>query len=165
MTFSILAVIAGSLLLLAGFIGCLVPVLPGPPVAFIALLAVSAAGSFELYSPALLVVLAVAAAAAALLDSILPVYSSRAAGAGTAGIRGSIVGLIVGTIFFPPFGTILGTFLGALAGELIWRREDSRPLKAALGVFTGTLAAIVLKLAVSGVIAFYFVKGAAGLFS
>ena len=48
MTVSILATVTGTILLLAGLVGCLVPVLPGPPIAFLALLALSAAGSWEL---------------------------------------------------------------------------------------------------------------------
>ena len=72
--------------------------------------------------------------------------------------------MLIGTLFFPPFGTILGAFLGAFAAEIIWRREDSRPLKAALGVFSGTMAAIVVKLAVTGVIGYFFISGALKLY-
>ncbi|WP_319561471.1 DUF456 domain-containing protein [Marispirochaeta sp.] len=164
MILSILAVSIGSVLIIAGLIGCIVPVLPGPPIAFAALIIISLAGTFNLFPVWLLVLLGAAAVAAAVFDSLLPVAASRFSGAGKAGVRGSIVGMIIGTIFFPPFGTIIGTFLGALAGELIWRRPESRPFKAALGVFSGTMAAILIKLAVTGVIGFYFFRGAVLLF-
>ena len=164
MTLSIFMVLIGVLFVLSGLIGCIVPVLPGPPVAFISLLLVSLAGGWQVYPVWLLVLLGVAAIAAALSDSVLPVLSSRRSGAGKAGIRGSVIGMIVGTFLFPPFGTIAGAFVGALAGELIWRREDSLPFKAALGVFRGTLAATVVKLAVTGTTAFFFVRGAISLF-
>jgi len=161
---SIALITLGSILVLGGLIGCIVPVLPGPPVAFLSLLLVSWAGAWEVYPLWLLILLGVAAALAALMDSILPVSYSRKAGAGKAGIRGSIVGMVIGTFFVPPFGTIIGAFLGALGAELIWKKESSRPLKAALGVFSGTMAAIVLKLAVSGTVAFFFVRGLIQIF-
>jgi len=164
MTLSILMVLLGTVLILAGLIGCIVPILPGPPVAFISLLLISLAGGWQVYQVWLLVLLGAAAVLAAVSDSVLPVLSSRRSGAGKAGIRGSVIGMIVGTFLFPPFGTIAGAFVGAFAGELIWRREDSRPLKAALGVFSGTLAATVVKLAAAGTVAFFFVKGAVSLF-
>lgn len=164
MTFSILMTVLGALLLAAGFVGCIIPILPGPPIAYLSILLISMAGSWELFPVWLLLTLGIAAIGAAVSDSVLPVTSSRKAGAGKAGVRGSIVGMVIGTLFFPPFGTILGAFVGALAAEMIWRREDSRPLKAALGVFSGTMAAIVVKLAVTGVVTYFFVTGAIHLF-
>jgi len=165
MIFSVTMAVLGVLLVLAGLAGCIIPAIPGPPVAFLALLLISWAGAWEVYPVWLLVLLAVAALAAAVLDNILPALASQRSGAGKAGIWGSVLGMLVGTVFIPPFGTIAGAFLGALAGELVVRREGSRPLKAALGVFTGTLSAIVLKLAVTGSIGVVFVRGLIRLFS
>ncbi len=157
--------VLGTLLVLAGLAGCIVPALPGPPVAFAALLLISWAGAWELYQVWMLVLMGVLAAAAAVLDNVLPALTSRRSGAGKAGVWGSVIGMLLGTIFFPPFGTIIGAFAGALAGELLVKREDSRPLKAALGVFSGTLMAITVKLAVTGTIGVIFVRGLIRLFS
>ena len=165
MFLSIIMSVLGGLLVLAGIAGCIVPVLPGPPVAFIALLLVSWAGAWELYQVWLLVVMGLLAFGATIMDNILPAMSSRRSGAGKAGVWGSVIGMIAGTFFFPPFGTIIGAFIGALIGELLVKREDSRPLKAALGVFSGTLMAIVVKLAVTGTIGVIFVQGLIRLFS
>ncbi len=165
MIVNILVAVIGSLVVIAGFIGCVFPVLPGPPVAYIALLLVSWAGGWNVFAVWVLIVMAAAAVGAAVLDSILPVVTSRRSGAGKSGIWGSVMGMLVGTIFFPPFGTVIGAFLGALAGELIVMREGSNPLKAAFGVFTGTFLATIVKLSVSGVIAVLFVQGLVRVFS
>lgn len=165
MVWDIAATAVGSILVLGGIAGCIVPVLPGPPVTFAALLILSLAGGWTLYPVWLLILLALLAVAAAVLDSILPAAASRRAGAGKAGVWGSVVGMLLGTFLFPPFGTFIGAFIGALAGELLTFREGSRPLTAALGVFTGTMAATVVKLAVSGTIAVFFVRGAVALFA
>jgi uncharacterized protein YqgC (DUF456 family) len=70
-------------------------------------------------------------------------------------VWGSVLGLLVGMIWFPPFGVIVGTFLGAWVGEVLKGRTNRESLRAAWGVFVGTMLGIVVKLAVSGVIAFY----------
>lgn len=165
MIWNIIASAGGTLLLVAGLIGCIVPIIPGPPVAYLSLILISLAGSWALYAPWLLILFGLLAAAAAVSDSILPAAASKRAGAGKAGIWGSIIGMLAGTLFFPPFGTFIGAFLGALAGEVLTMREGSRPLKAALGVFSGTMAATVIKLAVSGSVAVVFVRGAIQLFA
>ena len=159
MVLEILAAILGGLIVLAGIFGCIVPVLPGPPVAYLALLLVSWVGGWEVYALWVLIVMALAAVGAAALDSVLPLLTSRRSGASKAGIWGSVFGMLAGTIFFPPFGTVIGAFVGALAGELLVRREGSNPMKAAWGVFTGTLLATVIKLSVSGVVAVLFIRG------
>ena len=61
-------------------------------------------------------------------------------------------------IFFPPFGLIIGTFLGAVLGELAFNKDKRASLKAALGVFVGTVLSIMIKVTLSGVIGFYFFK-------
>src|SRR6056297_1173983 len=164
MVIDILAAVLGTVVVVGGLIGCIIPVLPGPPVAYVALLLVSWAGGWNVFAVWVLIVMAAAAVGAAVLDSILPVVTSRRSGAGKAGIWGSVIGMLVGTIFFPPFGTVIGAFLGALAGELIVQREGRNPMKAALGVFSGTMLATVVKLSVSGVTAVLFVRGLIQLF-
>ena len=164
MTLSILMVLLGSVFMVVGFIGCVVPAIPGPLLGFIALILISIPGSWVLFPVWLLVLLGVGAVAATVLDNVLPALSSKKAGAGKAGILGSILGMIGGS-FLTPIGTIIGAFVGALLGEMIFNRENKQPLKAALGVFKGTMLAVLMKLVVTGIMAYYFVTGAIGLFS
>lgn len=156
--------ILGSIAVIAGIIGCVVPVIPGPLLSFLGLILLSIPAAFSLYSPWILVVLGAAAVIAQILDNILPALSSKKAGASRAGVWGSIVGMFLGMIFFPPVGVFVGAFVGALAAEIILNPENQAPLRAAMGVFTGTLLGIVLKLAVAGTITVYFVVGAGRLF-
>jgi uncharacterized protein YqgC (DUF456 family) len=58
----------------------------------------------------------------------------------------------------------LGAFVGALLGEMIFNPENEEPLKAALGVFRGTLLATILKLAAAGAVGVYYVIGVIRLF-
>jgi uncharacterized protein YqgC (DUF456 family) len=164
MGLSILMVILGALLMIVGVIGCIVPALPGPILAFVALILISIPGGWVLFPVWVLIVLGVFAVGTAVADNLLPALSSKKAGASKAGIWGSIVGMIAGS-FLSPIGTIIGAFVGALAGELIFNPDNKEPLKAAAGVFKGTVLAMLIKLVVTGVIGWFFVRGSIRLFA
>jgi uncharacterized protein YqgC (DUF456 family) len=151
-------IVLGAVLLVAGVIGCVLPVIPGPPLAYLSLILISIARRWQALSPATLIVLGILAVAVTVLDNVLPILTSRRKGASKAGIWGSVIGMVAGMLLFPPFGMILGTFAGAVVGELIFNREKSVALKAGWGVFLGTLLGIGIKLGVTGAIAFFFVR-------
>ncbi len=165
MALTIFVTVAGSLLVIAGLVFSVLPPIPGPILSYLALLLISLAAGWTVYSPVLLVVLAVLVLGVTILDGLLPIWGAGRAGAGRAGVWGSVVGMIVGSFFIPPFGTIIGAFVGALLAELIFHRENRRPLQAALGVFSGTMLATLLKLAAAGVTGVYFVRGVVRAFA
>jgi hypothetical protein len=159
MALTVLMTVVGSVAVVVGLVGCIVPVLPGPIVSYAALILISLAGGWDLYAVSTLIILAVLAVGTTVLDSVRPAVSSRRAGAGRAGVWGSVLGMLLGTIFFPPFGMIIGAFLGALIFEIIFNPDNREPVKAAIGVFKGTVLATLLKLLAAGIIGFYFVRG------
>lgn len=160
----IITIGAGSILVLVALVGCVVPVVPGPLLAAAALFLVSLVGEWAIYTWPVLALWTVMAVVAQLSDNILPARAAGKAGAGKAGIWGSVVGMLAGTFLFPPFGVFIGAFAGAFLGEITFHRENREPLKAALAVFRGSLGAIVVKLAVTGGIAVVFIRGAVRLF-
>ncbi|WP_291858635.1 DUF456 domain-containing protein [Marinilabilia sp.] len=152
----IILIIIGISLLLAGFIGCVLPVLPGPPLSFLALLMLQVT-SWGSFSTRFLWIAAGAAVVVTLLDYVVPVWGARRFGGTKAGVWGAAIGLAVG-LFFGPAGIILGPFLGALLGEIAAHADSNRAFKAAFGSFIGFLTGVVLKLIVSGVFTWYFFK-------
>ena len=155
---TMLLIVIGGILVIAGIVGCVLPVLPGPPISYISLILLSWAYKWKAYSTNFLLIMGIITVAVTVLDFILPIYLPKRYGASKFGIWGSIFGMIVGMIIFPPFGLIIGTFLGAVLGELAFNKDKRASLKAALGVFIGTIAAILLKVSVSGIIGFYFFR-------
>lgn len=164
MVLDIIITLIVAVAVIAGVIGCIVPVIPGPIVAFVGLLLVSIFEQWSVLPLWLLIVLGGAAVASTILDSILPSMASKRAGAGRGGVWGSVIGMIIGMFFFPPFGIIIGAFFGALVGEMMFHPENKAPLRAAAAVFSGTLFAILLKLLVTGVVSFYAIRGAIAQF-
>ena len=112
----IVLIVLGFVVLAAGIVGCVLPIIPGPPLAYAALILLSIARKWEAVSPTALIVLGVLAAAVTVMDYLMPLITSKWKGASKAGIWGSLAGMIAGMIFFPPFGVIIGTFVGAVLG-------------------------------------------------
>lgn len=151
-----LLLISGILLMILGIIGCLVPVLPGPPFNFIGLilLHLSRFGQFEAST---LIILGAVAVVVTVLDYVVPIWGTKKFGGSKYGVRGATVGLIIG-LFLGPAGIILGSFIGAFAGEMIFKDDIRYAVKAGFGSLLGFLAGIGLKLAASFTMTFYFVK-------
>lgn len=147
----------GIVLILLGIIGCLVPVLPGPPLSYAGLLLLHVS-RFAEFSKSVLLILAIVAIVVTILDYIVPIWGTRRFGGSKYGVRGATVGLIIG-LFLGPAGIILGPFIGAFVGELIFKDDVKYALKAGFGSLLGFLAGVGLKLAASFVITFYFIKG------
>lgn len=151
-------VILGFVLLLAGFVSCVIPVLPGTVISYLALILLSLARGWRTFSLPVLVVLGVLAVLVTVLDNVLPVLTARKWGAGKPGIWGSVIGMVAGMFLLPPFGAILGTFAGAVVGELLFGKKADKAMKAGWGVFVGTMLSVAVKLAISGAIAFFYVR-------
>lgn len=153
-----LLVVLSAILILLGLVGCILPVLPGPPLSFAGLL-VAHFTRWGNISTELLVWLAIAAAVATALDYVLPIWATKKFGGSKRGVWGATIGLIIGIFFFPPIGIILGPFIGALVGELTSSdfQNKKRAFMSALGSFIGFLMGTGLKFAVSGVTTYYYV--------
>jgi uncharacterized protein YqgC (DUF456 family) len=74
------------------------------------------------------------------------------------GIWGSVIGMIIGILFFPPWGILIGAFAGAILGEILMGKKAPSALRAGWGVFIGTIVGTGLKMAVSIVMLFYYIK-------
>lgn len=158
MVLNIFLIIAGFSVLIAGLIGCILPILPGPILSYTALIFISIARKWEAFSPLFLIITAAVAVAVTVLDYILPLIISKRKGATKAGIWGSVIGMIAGMFILPPFGVLIGAFAGAVAGEALFNRDTKNALRAGWGVFIGTMLGTVLKLAVSGTFIVFFLQ-------
>lgn len=147
--------IAGGLLLVVGIIGCVVPVVPGPVLAFGALLCLLPTE----HHPGIvaLVVFGGIALLATVLDSVVPAIGAKKFQCSKLGVFGCVVGTIVGVFFFP-MGLLLGPFLGAVAGELLSGKSAGKSIWGGFGAFLGFLVGTLLKIAACVATAIFFVK-------
>lgn len=154
MWINIIAVIIG----LIGIVGCFLPVLPGPPISWGALLLLYFFGNGEMSLRFLLIWLGITIFVT-ILDYVVPAQSTRVTGGSKAAGRGSMIGLLVGLIFFPPWGMLVGAFLGALLAEVLVNRSSiADSVKPALGSFLGFLAGTFFKFVSSALMFWYMFR-------
>lgn len=148
--------IISGLLIVTGLVGCILPALPGLPLAYAGILALHFTERVQ-FTTGELIFLTSIMIVAQVLDYILPAWLTKKVGGSRLGTVGSIVGLIVG-LFFPPFGLILGPFLGAIIGELMNGEGTKTALKSGMGSFIGFILTTGLKMCVCGIYIWYFIK-------
>ena len=151
-------------LILVGFIGSFIPLLPGPLLAYLGLLLFHFGSHSISVSPVILVFLGILVLIIAVLDYFMPIYGSRFFGGSKYGAWGSSIGLLVGifTSWFGPWGIIFGPFLGAFFAELMFGQKAEKAVLAACGAFLGflssTFVAAIYCLIIAFIFLFYLLK-------
>lgn len=140
--------------MILGIAGCLLPILPGPPLSYLGLLAIHFTTKID-FSSKFLISWGFITIFVSVMDYVIPIWGTKLFGGSKYGIWGSMLGLLAG-LFFPPVGIILGPFIGAVAGEMIAGNKDNA-LKAGLGSFIGFFAGIFVKLLTSLIMLYYFI--------
>ncbi|MBN2780900.1 MAG: DUF456 domain-containing protein [Candidatus Marinimicrobia bacterium] len=153
----IVLIILGLIFMVMGFLGCLLPALPGPPLSYVGLLLLHFSPKYD-FSPRFLILFAAITIVVTVMDNILPVWTARQSGGSRRGVWGSVIGLAAGLFVFPPWGIIFGPFVGAVIGELSTGIGTEKALRSGFSTFLGFLFGVVLKLAASGLMFWYFIK-------
>ena len=145
-----------AVLLLAGLIGCFLPILPGPPLSYAGLLVLQLKETPP-FGTKFLIIWAVVTVVVTALDYFIPAFGTKKFGGSKKGVWGSLIGLVLGVFFFPPFGIIIGPILGAIVGELIDGKEMTSAVRSGMGSFLGFLVGTLIKLIASVLMIYYFI--------
>lgn len=146
------------ILIIVGLLGCVLPIIPGPPLSFLGILVLHFT-DFATYSTRFLLIAAIIAIFVTVLDYIVPIWGTKKFGGTKAGMWGATIGMIIGMIFLGPLGLILGPLVGAIVGESIKGANNKDAFRAGIGAFIGFLMGVGLKLAASIYITYHFIKG------
>ena len=150
----ILIICVVAFILLLGIIGCFVPIVPGPPISYGALLVFHFFSSYSIDENTLWL-MAFVVISVTVFDLWVQIYGVKKFGGTKKAVNGSIIGLIIGIFILVPFGLgllgiIFGPFLGAFIGARMEENSDvNKAIKIALGALAGFLAGTMLKLSVS----------------
>lgn len=146
--------ILGYILCVLGIIGCFIPVLPGPWLAYAGLFAPFLGEKpivmWQVWTGLALCVIVT------ILDYVVPIIGTKKFKGSKYGIWGCTIGTIAG-LFFLPIGIIAGPFLGAVLGELYAGKKTKEALYSGFGAFIGFLASTLLKVIIC-IIFIYFLS-------
>lgn len=154
--------VLAAVLVVVGFVGTVLPALPGVPLVFAGLFVAAWADGFQHVGLWTLIGLGVLTVIAVAVDFLAGLAGAKRVGASRLALIGAALGTIVG-IFFGIPGLLLGPFLGALIGELVAGGTLHRATNVGVGAWIGFLIGTVLKLGVCfamlGVFALAFIVG------
>ncbi|NDW18460.1 DUF456 domain-containing protein [Dysgonomonas sp. 216] len=157
MAIDIILIISGFMLLVIGFLGCILPAIPGVPLSYIGILLLHFTSLVQ-FSPQFLIGWAIVVIIVQIMDYIIPAWGTKKFGGGKKGVWGCVIGSVAGIFIMPPWGIIFLPFVGAVIGELF----DNKPLQASIiagfGAFLGFLAGTLIKIIVALILTFYFIK-------
>jgi uncharacterized protein YqgC (DUF456 family) len=139
--------VLAAVLVVVGFIGTIVPALPGVPLVFAGLFVAAWADGFQHVGVWTLIGLGVLTVIAVAVDFLAGLAGAKRVGASPLALIGAAIGTIVGLFFGIP-GLLLGPFLGALVGELAAGGTLHRAANVGVGAWIGFLVGTVLKLGV-----------------
>ncbi|MBQ9426373.1 MAG: DUF456 domain-containing protein [Paludibacteraceae bacterium] len=144
----IFLLIIAFLFMLIGIIGCIVPGLPGTPIAYVGMWIAQATERVD-FTWQTLLIWGIVTIVVSVLDYVIPAWGTKRYGGTRWGVWGSTIGVFVG-LFFGAAGVILGPLVGAIIGELMSGQEFSKALKAGWGSFVGIFFGTIIKLICCG---------------
>lgn len=146
--------LAGLALVAVGFMGTVVPVLPGVPLMYVGMLLAAWGDGFHRIGWPSLVILGVLTVVSIIVDVAASALGAQRAGASRRAVWGAFAGAVAGLFLGLP-GLILGPFLGAVIGELSahgrWDAAGRVGTATWLGMIFGTLAKIAIAFSMLGV--------------
>ncbi len=105
MSFDVVIVLIGFVFLILGLVGCFAPLVPGPPMSFVALLVLHFSKAIS-FSTSFLLMWAAIVILVTLIEYFIPIWGSKQFGGNTAGSWGGIYWHVFGLVVLPANGFI-----------------------------------------------------------
>lgn len=144
MTIDIILVALAFIFIILGMVGSFMPVLPGPPLAYMGFILVYFSG-YHPFSSSTMWVYGVLVVLISVVDYFLPMWATQLSGGTSSGARGALIGTLLGMFVPLPLGIFIGAFVGAYMGELSAGKNQRQALIAATASFMGFVAGSLLK--------------------
>ena len=145
----------GVILIILAILGSILPLLPGPPIAYVGLL-IQQFREPEPFTAKFLWIWAGIVVVSLILDYLIPIWGTKKFGGTKYGVWGCTIGFLL-AFWMGPWGVIVGPFIGAFVGEMIARQDSRKSFKAALCSFVGFMLGSFLKLVICFMMLYYVI--------
>jgi uncharacterized protein len=149
-------IVLGITLVVVGIIGSILPLLPGPPIAYVGLL-MQQLRDPEPFSLQFLLIWLGIVVVSLVLDYLVPAWGTKKFGGTKYGVWGSTIGFVL-AFWLGPWGVIIGPFIGAFVGEMIGGQDSRKSLRAAWGSFVGFLLGSLIKIIICFMLLYYVIR-------
>jgi uncharacterized protein YqgC (DUF456 family) len=146
----------GIILCIVAILGSILPLIPGPPIAYVGLL-IQQFRDPNPFTTKFLLIWAGIIVVILVLDYIIPIWGTKRFGGTKYGMWGCMIGFIA-AFWMGPLGVIIGPLIGAFLGEVIGGQNAHKSFKAAVGSFVGFLLGSFLKLVACFAILVYVIR-------
>ena len=146
--FQILLWLLAALLIVLGFAGLILPVVPGIPLVFAGLVLLAWAENFAYVGWMTLTLLGLLALLSYGIDFLASALGAKKFGASPRAVVGAALGALAG-LFFGLVGILLGPFVGAVLGEFSRQSSVRAAAHAGVGATLGLLFGVLLKIALA----------------
>lgn len=147
--------VLASFLVVLGFIGLLVPILPGIAFIFSGLLLAAWIDHFSRVSEMTMVIIGIISLLAWLVDFFASYFTAKKAKASKLALFGTLIGAVVG-VLAGVIGLIVGPIIGAVVGEFISRQNASDATRVGIAAGMGFILALVVKLLLATLVMIVF---------
>ncbi len=156
---SITGLIIAIILFILGFLGTVLPALPGPILVWTGMLVYGYFVSFENLSLSFYISQALIVGLIYLVDYLSVLWGAKKYGGSRYAGWGAAAGTLVGLVTLGPPGVIVGPFAGAVLVELLSGRNVQQAAKVGIGTIIGFLGGTFVKLLMEIVmIIWFFIK-------
>ncbi|WP_457573719.1 DUF456 domain-containing protein [Desulfolithobacter sp.] len=142
--------------IVAGFVGVLLPVLPGTVMIFCGFLLYGFITGFDGLPLSFFIGQLTLVGLSYLVDFLATALGVRMYGGSKAAAWGAVLGSLL-VFVIGPLGILVGPLLGAIAGELLMGEEVRQALHAGLGSFLGFIGGTLAKLVICTIMVAWFV--------
>lgn len=155
MTMLVLYYLIAALLVIVGFMGTVLPTLPGLPLMFGGFLLAAWAEGFHRIGVPTLTLLIILTVIGVCIDFFAGILGAKKSGASKQALSGAFIGALIG-LFFGLAGIVFGPVIGAMIGEWHARRDHRQAGKVGLATFVGFIIGTAAKIGCAFAMLFIF---------
>ena len=150
------ALVLAIILFIAGIIGTILPLLPGPILIYGGMLLYGIMTQFSTLDAYFFLLQGLVLVLIFLVDYIASAVGTTRYGGSKQAAWGAVVGTILGIFIFGPLGIVIGPFLGAVAVELLRGKDMNQTIRVGFGTLIGLLGGTIVKLGAEIIMIIYF---------